>query len=155
MTPSAQTCGAPKRISTHTLTWSVTTPFPTLLLRRNNFNSHAHVERDPSVSAEKLCSMYFNSHAHVERDTIIVHCTLPQRISTHTLTWSVTAAALMHDCGDIHFNSHAHVERDLSLAYDEVDPAISTHTLTWSVTRCQKCYKNEPKRFQLTRSRGA
>ena len=22
--------------------------------------------------------------------TIIVHCTLPQRISTHTLTWSVT-----------------------------------------------------------------
>ena len=55
-------------------------------------------------------------------------------ISTHTLTWSVTAAALMHDCGDIHFNSHAHVERDRTRQKLASLRRISTHTLTWSVT---------------------
>ena len=35
-----------------------------------------------------------------------------QNISTHTLTWSVTSTGeLIPDCG-IDFNSHAHVERD-------------------------------------------
>ena len=37
----------------------------------------------------------FNSHAHVERDVIsIVHKVTAHRISTHTLTWSVTAGSL-------------------------------------------------------------
>ena len=37
---------------------------------------------------ETLCN--FNSHAHVERDpvTIVIHFLI--KISTHTLTWSVT-----------------------------------------------------------------
>ena len=34
-------------ISTHTLTWSVTTYVYMLYYRYSNFNSHAHVERDP------------------------------------------------------------------------------------------------------------
>ena len=55
-------------ISTHTLTWSVTTRFTALTLYYTNFNSHAHVERDRNeyYSLKKI------------------------NISTHTLTWSVT-----------------------------------------------------------------
>ena len=33
-------------ISTHTLTWSVTSDFPRLAEWIDHFNSHAHVERD-------------------------------------------------------------------------------------------------------------
>ena len=77
-------------------------------------------------------------------------------ISTHTLTWSVTAwivatlqlffnfnshAHVERDlswlCQMIylkHFNSHAHVERDISAPCKTVSEIISTHTLTWSVT---------------------
>ena len=38
------------------------------MAKTNNFNSHAHVERDYTRDdiANKL--IYFNSHAHVERD---------------------------------------------------------------------------------------
>ena len=56
-------------ISTHTLTWSVTREMLIDRISENDFNSHAHVERDqPAVS----------------------HWRTPA-ISTHTLTWSVTA----------------------------------------------------------------
>ena len=55
-------------------------------------------------------------------------------ISTHTLTWSVTAVVDFQPCQG-HFNSHAHVERDLALPYYPPQDRISTHTLTWSVTR--------------------
>ena len=54
----------------------------------------------------------FNSHAHVERDAMIAITYQFQMISTHTLTWSVTA-----------------YEYTLPQAIK-----ISTHTLTWSVT---------------------
>ena len=55
-----------------------------------NFNSHAHVERDKRLDACVAYEHHFNSHAHVERD---LHCKPLQnlcKISTHTLTWSVT-----------------------------------------------------------------
>ena len=35
-----------------------------------NFNSHAHVERDPSEYQIFSGTENFNSHAHVERDLI-------------------------------------------------------------------------------------
>ena len=54
----------------------------------------------------------FNSHAHVERDFLAKSHINHAFISTHTLTWSVTAM------------------RRKVLTYAE----ISTHTLTWSVT---------------------
>ena len=54
----------------------------------------------------------FNSHAHVERDNQCVKNQSYGRISTHTLTWSVTFRADIHDRKLCHFNSHAHVERD-------------------------------------------
>ena len=56
--------------------------------------------------------MNFNSHAHVERDTRPHWKQKDIRISTHTLTWSVTGET-----------------------YEQfVEKFISTHTLTWSVT---------------------
>ena len=55
-----------------------------------HFNSHAHVERDNGAFV-KICKYgYFNSHAHVERDFINFTAHITYKISTHTLTWSVT-----------------------------------------------------------------
>ena len=145
------------RISTHTLTWSVTrlniALFPLLL----HFNSHAHVERDAAAVIPFETFADFNSHAHVERDhfapnehpkpTISTHTLTwsvthldrkshtELKISTHTLTWSVTEIVeqgrnLWND-----FNSHAHVERDVDKHNSVIARTyISTHTLTWSVT---------------------
>ena len=57
-----------RHISTHTLTWSVTFVLGIKNAATDNFNSHAHVERD---IAEGEFKGFFD-------------------ISTHTLTWSVT-----------------------------------------------------------------
>ena len=56
--------------------------------------------------------MNFNSHAHVERDPNNYTDKIDLNISTHTLTWSVTGN-ILHIFGKFsNFNSHAHVERD-------------------------------------------
>ena len=55
-------------ISTHTLTWSVTGNKLWEFVAGIHFNSHAHVERDPTIENDNYRSMDFNSHAHVERD---------------------------------------------------------------------------------------
>ena len=55
-------------ISTHTLTWSVTTSNNEIPNDYANFNSHAHVERDYNQCHKASCPCHFNSHAHVERD---------------------------------------------------------------------------------------
>ena len=102
-------------ISTHTLTWSVTghthtanarLPFQLtrsrgawlvrccLIQLVENFNSHAHVERDIGNNCSVLRYRNFNSHAHVERDSSGVALYSLSKISTHTLTWSVTFAVL-------------------------------------------------------------
>ena len=54
----------------------------------------------------------FNSHAHVERDMVFDVELENEKISTHTLTWSVTNAGSDGIKDLKHFNSHAHVERD-------------------------------------------
>ena len=77
----------------------------------------------------------FNSHAHVERDDKISLSPMSvQKISTHTLTWSVTCRTSRSQ--DYH-NISTH-----TLTWSVTDPLtedgkvtrISTHTLTWSVT---------------------
>ena len=78
------------RISTHTLTWSVTPLKSTLVLIILHFNSHAHVERDFKSKQSFIVHLNFNSHAHVERD------------------YHFSTLTLYH----VNFNSHAHVERD-------------------------------------------
>ena len=57
-------------ISTHTLTWSVTKWECSVEPEINNFNSHAHVERDNRPAVGLTAERHFNSHAHVERDTM-------------------------------------------------------------------------------------
>ena len=80
-------------ISTHTLTWSVTMPSSISVKNLTHFNSHAHVERDIVADYVNWAKKHFNSHAHVERDLLILSIALSSRISTHTLTWSVTCEA--------------------------------------------------------------
>ena len=58
------------KISTHTLTWSVTLGYYFGTEYKLNFNSHAHVERDSMTAVTQLSPQNFNSHAHVERDSI-------------------------------------------------------------------------------------
>ena len=58
--------------------------------RWGNFNSHAHVERDVKCCGCVGRQCNFNSHAHVERDLNMWFDYPVHRISTHTLTWSVT-----------------------------------------------------------------
>ena len=84
---------------------------------KNNFNSHAHVERDLEYSDSRGQTGNFNSHAHVERDSVTNLRSKIIWISTHTLTWSVTG-----------------VPSDKAFDY-----IISTHTLTWSVTTTGSC----------------
>ena len=143
-------------ISTHTLTWSVTSTAVPFAVCLSYFNSHAHVERDTVPLLITAMPLHFNSHAHVERDMDIkkiinnfvdfnshAHVErdgvnelakrLTDRISTHTLTWSVT----------------------LFVKFSRRFVDISTHTLTWSVTCCTGTLRNSACRFQLTRSRGA
>ena len=100
------------KISTHTLTWSVT-----ILL----VFCYSHMEISTHTLTWSVTSFYnddyslipnFNSHAHVERDRTYICYTIDTVISTHTLTWSVTTCVYM-----------------LYYRY-----SISTHTLTWSVT---------------------
>ena len=163
------------RISTHTLTWSVTGWYlndfigrifqltrsrgawqiaNTLEFVPMHFNSHAHVERDRVKALEMKDTEDFNSHAHVERDK---------------LEWTQI-------CSKRDFNSHAHVERDKWVYFNQDNRGISTHTLTWSVTYSlilpiaylkisthtltwSVTYHwnslHRTCRFQLTRSRGA
>ena len=78
-------------ISTHTLTWSVTS----FLVVNEDFTEISTHTLTWSVtsacSAVDIAILYFNSHAHVERDEYKNIAPLEKVISTHTLTWSVTA----------------------------------------------------------------
>ena len=127
-----------KIISTHTLTWSVTG-----LWWNCRFLWQFQLTR--SRGAWLLSSEYiyfyndFNSHAHVERDRLkVATLQLMKGISTHTLTWSVTADPKSNSRSYGYFNSHAHVERDHKLIDPHWQLFISTHTLTWSVTQARQ-----------------
>ena len=106
-----------QRISTHTLTWSVTHTFHFVFVLNFYFNSHAHVERDYKF-LQVLTTFYISTHTLTWSVTISVDVKIVNNfISTHTLTWSVTFKTL----GAKRY------------AY------ISTHTLTWSVTSPLNC----------------
>ena len=66
--------------------------------------------------------------------TLCWNCKHAVPISTHTLTWSVTETLYDETDWEEDFNSHAHVERDIDEFEGEQAYEISTHTLTWSVT---------------------
>ena len=142
-------------ISTHTLTWSVTFALQTFSNPIQNFNSHAHVERDFYGTETKRTVYSISTHTLTWSVTWGLSRTeILRDISTHTLTWSVTLALPIFVYWISDFNSHAHVERDENVIKDKFSCFISTHTLTWSVT----CIIDKTIRFvkfQLTRSRGA
>ena len=99
-------------ISTHTLTWSVTSRDYVIKNGENDFNSHAHVERD-------IIAVLFVGLIIISTHTLTWSVTLAAWggrrsvcISTHTLTWSVTRRNRLVFHNAINFNSHAHVERD-------------------------------------------
>ena len=165
------------RISTHTLTWSVTLPSFSHSFSLKNFNSHAHVERDIYAvmkciyvqisthtltwSVTLLLTMEtwqhtdFNSHAHVERDVPVLPLeTYLKNFNSHAHVERDVFPKPNHYIIN-HFNSHAHVERDIYAVMKCIYVQISTHTLTWSVTRSDNHQNGEQKQFQLTRSRGA
>ena len=121
-------------ISTHTLTWSVTTGHKFVKYYIFDFNSHAHVERDLLSPRFKPVVSNFNSHAHVERDRSchfqflqIFHFNSHAHVERDILKMSFFVPVK-------YFNSHAHVERDGMRAWYVMPIRISTHTLTWSVT---------------------
>ena len=100
-----------------------------------NFNSHAHVERDLSIWVNALMEENFNSHAHVERDTGRLEIIYIWWISTHTLTWSVTAFLLSSTFTILVISTHTLTWSVTYIAlYGKSHKYISTHTLTWSVT---------------------
>ena len=87
-----------------------------------DFNSHAHVERDTDFDSGSCSYGYFNSHAHVERDEYQIRYSFTNYlISTHTLTWSVTFTINGYRRTEKHFNSHAHVERDNGESTDRAE----------------------------------
>ena len=77
-----------------------------------NFNSHAHVERDPSYIVLPMLTV-ISTHTLTWSVTLSYQINIPTSIiSTHTLTWSVTLSGIS----------------------GLLAMKISTHTLTWSVT---------------------
>ena len=76
-------------ISTHTLTWSVTY-FQNNNVDISEMSTHTLTWSVTIAVVGMVAVEDFNSHAHVERDS----CTESEKgyhvISTHTLTWSVT-----------------------------------------------------------------
>ena len=77
---------------------------------------------------------HFNSHAHVERDRCWGNIDFGIKISTHTLTWSVTGSCVRFT--DITQISTHTLTWSVTRTWKEFDFTlnISTHTLTWSVT---------------------
>ena len=120
-----------------------------------HFNSHAHVERDGTHQKTIITEEDFNSHAHVERDDTLVVMLSISRISTHTLTWSVTRLSATLQKMYQYFNSHAHVERDC-IVYPVNSNFYDFNSHAHVERDCETPpTPMPPHSFQLTRSRGA
>ena len=122
-------------ISTHTLTWSVTSVY----VQRFTIPRISTHTLTWSVTLKRLYSSSFFSKFQLTRSrgawlNSISLFVGRFSISTHTLTWSVTLWQPPKQPCTSYFNSHAHVERDRGIDLTRAMRRISTHTLTWSVT---------------------
>ena len=142
-------------ISTHTLTWSVTSYRRNQRLSQADFNSHAHVERDDALP-DIISAIIISTHTLTWSVTSNLLCPKYQYfISTHTLTWSVTGVQNYHRT-TIRISTHTLTwSVTHTTAPRIVGKNISTHTLTWSVTSRSIVAEFFGEVFQLTRSRGA
>ena len=112
------------------------------------------MERDVNPRFVTGYKWHFNSHAHVERDYSLILPIAYLKISTHTLTWSVTEY-ISKNLGKSIISTHTLTWSVTYLVNAVVGHLfISTHTLTWSVTR-NFGILSSAFIFQLTRSRGA
>ena len=143
-------------ISTHTLTWSVTLHF---------CKWHLHfifqLTRSRGAWQQGDLKLFTYGEFQLTRSRGAWHgcckCySYKQYISTHTLTWSVTALNGNYG-GYPNISTHTltwSVTCEMPDAVEN-DSWISTHTLTWSVTLHKKIPYLQLFLFQLTRSRGA
>ena len=142
------------QISTHTLTWSVTS---SSMWSRQTFDISTHT-LTWSVTRPTYFPFYhhynFNSHAHVERDDVFARNARHPIISTHTLTWSVTKL----------FEMHSHIFRfqlTRSRGAWLLCKRFNKWTVEFQLTRSRGAWQALEKinkmfgTFQLTRSRGA
>ena len=154
VTLRSSTSAAAIFISTHTLTWSVTVDKPRT---RQAVYISTHTLTWSVTKLKLVLHMICTISTHTLTWSVTRSDHLARRgdgISTHTLTWSVTRSTAGRPDRTENFNSHAHVERDALNGNYGGYPNISTHTLTWSVTSCSgSCCGRLA--FQLTRSRGA
>ena len=120
-------------ISTHTLTWSVTLP-PLPLCLSFQISTHTLTWSVTRLILTPLTIiLYFNSHAHVERDySGFATGTNYQDFNSHAHVERDSRSKIV-PITPVYFNSHAHVERDV---LDTLEKSAETE-------------------FQLTRSRGA
>ena len=122
----------------------------------SDFNSHAHVERDPQSVRSWSRRSRISTHTLTWSVTVQKEATAQRpQISTHTLTWSVTDDGTHQKTIITDFNSHAHVERDTSVKYRKTDFVnFNSHAhVERDTSRVRIMAKSV--RFQLTRSRGA
>ena len=119
-------------ISTHTLTWSVTTWG---LMNTNTYYISTHTL---TWSVTYRC----------------YHVTTDDWISTHTLTWSVTGILRQQRSNWKFQLTRSRGAWRINAQSKHAISIISTHTLTWSVTVQIRQFLGQ-QTFQLTRSRGA
>ena len=113
----------------------------------NNFNSHAHVERDDRTTNVEV-AMIISTHTLTWSVTIFpLTLNSAGDISTHTLTWSVTNP-VSEFLGYQKFQLTRSRGAWLTIAlWKSSDRIISTHTLTWSVTAAKSVIKMSQKDF--------
>ncbi len=124
------------RISTHTLTWSVTSR--TLKTRlKHSISTHTLTWSVTFTSSPSLRQSTFqltrSRGAWLHRQMFQPNTGIFQ-LTRSRGAWPRWEYLPTLPCG--HFNSHAHVERDLAENICQLfHVVISTHTLTWSVTK--------------------
>ena len=125
------------RISTHTLTWSVTC-CKRYSYRQYGFQltrSRGAWPVDTGVYLGALHGFQLTRSRGAWRRTW-EDFDFTLNISTHTLTWSVTIKCTMNDCFDL-ISTHTLTWSVTSNKNGKSRfKKISTHTLTWSVTPC-------------------
>ena len=142
-------------ISTHTLTWSVTsvkintcTDYFTFQLTR----SRGAWQLRKSLQRKSLQFQLTRSRGAWLNSSCFKYVIWQFQLTRSRGAWrsnGKTYAVCKH------FNSHAHVERDDKSYLYFFTVIISTHTLTWSVTITYYRLAYDTDKFQLTRSCGA
>ena len=142
-------------ISTHTLTWSVTGGLITLWFFGRFQLTRSRGAWQQTIICNDL-KQHFNSHAHVERDCYILRWWPIHWLFQLTRSRGAWPQGVFKQITTgFDFNSHAHVERD------EIQSCSAVCSCVFQLTRSRGAWLQSVRRsfvidvFQLTRSRGA